>query len=78
MVANAVLFHSELGIRAGLPDFSLHCIQAQKEGIMAAATQSKLIFSGFRMVDGLSVMLLCKKISSRFALWQRRKTHAKT
>lgn len=66
MVLKAVFFHSEFGISAGLPDFSRHCIQAQKEGIRAVATQSKLMFSGSRMVDGLSVMLLRGIISLRF------------
>lgn len=56
--AKAVFFHREFGIKAGLPFFSRQFIQIQNTGIIIPAAQSKTIFSGVLMLDGLSVMVL--------------------
>lgn len=56
--AKAVFFQREFGINTDLPALSRHRIQNQNPGTMAAATQSKAMFSVCLMLDGVSVMTL--------------------
>lgn len=56
--AKAVLFQSVFGINADFPFCSLHFIHHQNPGIIAAARQSRAMFSAWWMFDGLSVMTL--------------------
>jgi hypothetical protein len=56
--AKAVFFHREFGIKADLPFFSRQLIQAKKAGIIAEAAHNKAMFSGWCILEGLSVMTL--------------------
>lgn len=68
IVVNDVLLHKEFGIKAGLPDLSRNCIHPQKAGIMATAAQSKARFSGFRILDGRSVIFLDNKLAKNLKM----------
>lgn len=45
--AKAVFFHNEFGIKDDFPFFSRQLIQPRNAGIMAAAAQSKTMFSAW-------------------------------
>lgn len=74
----AVLLHSELGIRTGLPRCSPTYIQRIKSGIKTTDTDNSAILAGSWMLDRLPVIALSVvRISIQLNL-RVNKTHAKT
>lgn len=65
MVVNALLRHSEFGIRAMRPDFSRKCIQNPKETADVPAMHSMTMFSAFLALAMFPVMTLCKASAMR-------------